>query len=60
MTEKQLEQVKKQLPEGEYFNREYRAIEGDIRIISKDASNREKRYTVSFDVAGNALITLFH
>ena len=36
MTEKQIKQVKAQLPEGETLNRMYRSYEGDIRVISRD------------------------
>lgn len=59
MTEKQLEQVKSQLPEGEKFARAYTAFEGGIRVISKDASGRETRYSVSFDADDNASIKQF-
>ena len=48
MTQKHIEQIKKQIPEGEYFSRMYRAIEGDFRVITKDARGREKRYTTIY------------
>ncbi len=46
MTEKQIEQVKAQLPEGETVSRMYRAYEGDVRVITRDRSGSEYRYTV--------------
>ena len=45
MTEKQIKQVKAQLPEGETLNRMYRSYEGDIRVISRDRKGNEYRYT---------------
>lgn len=45
MTEKQIKQVKAQLPEGETLNRMYRSYEGDIRVISRDRKGNEHRYT---------------
>ena len=56
MTEKQIKQVKAQLPEGERFDRAYRAFEGGIRVISRDKDGNEYRYTVHFDRDGNAAI----
>ena len=56
MTDKQLKQVKAQLPEGQRFDRAYRALEGDIRVISRDKRGNEYRYTVRFDRDGNATI----
>ena len=56
MTEKQIKQVKAQLPEGERFDRAYRAFEGGIRVISRDKRGNEYRYTVHFDRDGNATI----
>ena len=56
MTKKQLEQVKAQLPQGQRFDRAYRAFEGDIRLISRDKRGNEYRYTVRFDRDGNASI----
>lgn len=47
MTEKQLSQAKEILRErGETFLRTYRAFEGDTRVISKNKSGQEIRYTV--------------
>ena len=43
MTEKQIKQVKAQLPEGETLNRMYRSYEGDIRVISRDRKGNEHR-----------------
>jgi len=56
MTEKQLKQVKQQLPEGEHLDRAYSAFEGGIRAISKDRQGHERRYAVRFDADGNATI----
>ena len=59
MTEKQIKQIRSQLPEGERIDRMYRAIEGDIRVITKNRSGRETRYTVRFDADDNATIKQF-
>ena len=59
MTDKQLKQIKSQLPEGERFDRAYSAYEGGIRVISKTKDGRECRYKVSFDADGNASIERF-
>ncbi len=56
MTNKQIEQVKAQLPQGEKLDRMYAAYEGDIRVISKDSTGRETRYTTHFDSDGNVTI----
>jgi len=56
MTEKQIKQVKAQLPEGETFHSAYRAFEGDIRVISVDRQKNQHRYTVIFDGEFNATI----
>ena len=58
MTARQIEQVRAQLPEGETLNRMYRAIEGDVRVISRDKSGNEYRYTVRFDENDNVTIKL--
>ena len=58
MTARQIEQIKAQLPEGETLNRMYRAIEGDIRVISRDTQGNEYRYTVRFDKDDNVTIKL--
>lgn len=59
MTEKQMKQIKSQLPQGEKINRSYTAFEGGIRVITKDANGREARYNVSFDADDNASIKKF-
>ena len=56
MTQKQIEQVKAQLPQGERLDRMYSAFEGGIRVISKDAIGREKRYAAHFDTDDNVTI----
>lgn len=56
MTEKNIKQVKEQLPEGETFHSAYRAFEGDIRVISVDRQKKQHRYTVVFDKDFNATI----
>ena len=56
MTNKQIEQVKAQLPQGERFNRAYSAFEGRIRVISRDKEGREYRYAVRFDADDNVTI----
>ena len=56
MTNKQLDQVKAQLPEGEAFNRAYSAYEGGIRVISRDKDGNEYRYAVHFDADDNVTI----
>ena len=59
MTEKQIDQIKEQLPTGEHIDRMYRALEGDLRVITKDRHGRETRYTVQFDADDNATIREF-
>ena len=59
MTEKQIEQIKEQFPAGEHIDRMYRALEGDLRVITKDRNGRETRYTVQFDADDNATIREF-
>ena len=59
MTEKQIKQIEGQLPQGEEIDRMYRAFEGGIRVISKDANGHETRYNVSFDADDNASIKRF-
>ncbi len=56
MTEKHINQIKAQLPEGEKIERMYRAFEGDIRVITKDRTGRETRYTVHHDADDNVTI----
>ena len=57
MTEKQIKQVKAQLPQGERFNRAYSAFEGGIRVISRDSAGNEYRYAAHFDADDNVTIT---
>ena len=59
MTQKQIQQIKEQLPANEKIDRMYRAFEGDIRVITKDASGYETRYTVRFDAEDNVTIRHF-
>ncbi|MDD2267949.1 MAG: hypothetical protein PHY15_00190 [Eubacteriales bacterium] len=59
MTEKQIKQIKSQLPQGERIDRMYTAFEGGIRVITKDANGREVRYNVIFDADDNASIKKF-
>lgn len=59
MTEKQIKQVKSQLPQEERFDRVYSAYEGGIRLISKKADGTETRYRVHFAADGNVRIERF-
>ena len=59
MTDKQIQQIKRQLPEGEKFSRAYSAHEGGIRVISRKADGTETRYKVRFDTDYNAIIERF-
>ena len=45
MSEKQFDQIKESIPSGEKINRMYRAIDGDIRVITEDGRGMEKRIT---------------
>lgn len=56
MTDKQIKQIKTQLPEGEKLDRMYSAYEGGIRVISKDKNGFEYRYATRFDADGNVTI----
>ena len=56
MTNKQIEQVKAQLPQGEKLNRMYSAVEGGIRVISRDSAGNEYRYEARFDADDNVTI----
>lgn len=56
MTDKQVRQIKAQLPEGEKLNRMYSAYEGGIRVISRDAKGNEYRYGAHFDADDNVTI----
>ena len=55
MTEKHIRQIESQLPEGEHIDRMYRALEGDIRVITKNAKGRETRYTVIYNPADDSV-----
>ena len=59
MTQKQMQQIKSQLPQGEKILRCYSAFEGGIRVITKNADGYETRYNVSFDADDNASIKRF-
>jgi len=50
MSDKQMKQVKEQLPTGARVLRAYKAFEGDIRVIVRlPGEKSETRYTVKFD-----------
>ena len=59
MTDKQLQQAKSLLPQGEKFDRAYSAFEGGIRLISRKADGTETRYKVHFDRDGNVTLERF-
>ena len=59
MTDKQLQQAKSLLPQGERFDRAYSAFEGGIRLISKKSDGLETRYKVHFDSDGNVSLERF-
>lgn len=59
MTEKQIKQIEKQLPQGEKIDRMYKTFEGEIRVITKNADGCEIRYNVSFDADDNVSIKRF-
>jgi len=59
MTEKQIKQIENKIPKGEQIDRMYRAFEGDIRVITKNADGCETRYSLSFDSVGNVSIKKF-
>ena len=59
MTEKQIKQIKAQLPQGERIDRMYSAYEGGIRVITKKKDSTETRYRVYFDAEFNASIERF-
>jgi len=56
LTYEQRLQAERQVP-GETIVRTYRAFEGDIRVITQDASGRQRRYTTAFDEEGNVTLT---
>ena len=55
MTEKHIRLIESQLPEGERIDRMYRAFEGDIRVITRDAAGRETRYTIIYNPADDSV-----
>ena len=59
ITMNQLDELVKTLPEGERFDRLYNAIEGDLRIISKDARGYEYRYSVREQPDGTLKLVAF-
>jgi len=59
MTEKHIKQIESQLPAGEKIERMYKAFEGDIRVITRDESGCEIRYTCILDENLNVTIKRF-
>ena len=59
MTEKQIDQIKVQLPLGERIHRMYRAYEGDIRVVTKTNDGNEVRYRIYFDAEHDVRIEKF-
>ena len=55
MTERHIKQIEAQLSEGERINRMYRAYEGDTRVITRDRSGNETRYTVKWNPQDNTV-----
>ena len=55
MTEKHIKQIESQLPAGEKIDRMYKAFEGDIRVITKDAAGHETRYTCIYNPADDSV-----
>jgi len=50
MNDKQMKQIREQLPEGAKILRSYKAFEGDVRVIARlPDDNHETRYTVKWD-----------
>lgn len=50
MTEKQMAEIRRQLPEGAEILRVYRAMEGDLRVITREPGKPfEVRYTIQWD-----------
>ena len=50
MTAQEMEkQIEAQIPEGEQLDRMYRAMEGDVRVITKDKNGWETRYRVVYN-----------
>ena len=59
MTDKHIKQIESQLPAGEQIIKMYKAFEGDIRVITKDKSGCEIRYTCILDKDLNVTIKRF-
>ena len=59
MTDKHIKQIESQLPAGEKIERMYKAFEGDIRVITRDGSGNEIRYTCILDKDQNVTIRRF-
>lgn len=59
MTDKHIKQIESQLPVGEQIIKIYKAFEGDIRVITKDKSGCETRYTCILDKDLNVTIKRF-
>lgn len=59
MTEKHINQIKEQLPEGEKITRMYKAFEGDFRVITTNTYGKETRYTCELDRELNVKIRRF-
>jgi len=59
MTDKHIKQIESQLPAGEKIERMYRAFEGGIRVITRDANGNEIRYTCILDKDLNVTIKRF-
>ena len=55
MTERHIKQIEAQIPSGESIDRMYKAYEGDIRVITKDRSGNEYRYTVKYNAADDSV-----
>lgn len=53
MNDKNMRQIKEQLPVGERIVRSYKSFEGDIRLIAKGKNGVEIRYTVKWDYENN-------
>lgn len=59
MTEKHINQIKEQLPEGEKITKMYKAFEGDFRVITTNIYGKETRYTCELDKELNVKIRRF-
>lgn len=59
MTDKHLNQIKEQLPKGEKITKMYKALEGDVRVITTNPLGRETRYTCELDKELNVKIRRF-